>query len=148
MLFCTNYTSGKMQIYQNKSFNKNSSILISTPNLSINRSINVFILTEKQHRSYCDVINWVRCAIFYGVRRVLHAFQIASSGLSMSSMFSSTSITTQYTGKRGAELAVKDGVDERVQSRVAVTEPEDDGEQRCWNVEFQQEGQRVEKEER
>jgi len=57
MLFCTNYTSGKMQIYQNKSFNKNSSILISTPNLSINRSINVFILTEKQHRSYCDVIN-------------------------------------------------------------------------------------------
>jgi len=67
---------------------------------------------------------------------------------SRSSMFSRASMTTQYTGKRGAELAVKDGVDERVESRVAVTEPEDDGEQAVWNVEVEEQSERVDGEKR
>jgi len=40
---------------------------------------------------------------------------------------------TQNGDEGGAKLAVKDGVDDRIQRRVAVAEPEDDGEElfRC-----------------
>ena len=63
-------------------------------------------------------------------------------------MFSSSSIAAQYIGKRGAELAVEDGVDERVQRRVAIAEPEDDGKQAVWNVEVEEQSERVDEEER
>ena len=71
-----------------------------------------------------------------------------STVLSRSSVFSRTAMTTQYTDKCGTEIAVKDGVDERIESRVAVTEPEDDGEQAVWNVEVEQQRERVDGEER
>ena len=40
---------------------------------------------------------------------------------------------TQNGDEGGTKLAVKDGVDDRIQRRVAVAEPEDDGEElfRC-----------------
>ena len=45
---------------------------------------------------------------------------------SSSSAFSSPS--TKDAGERGAKFAVEYGVDERIQRRVAVTQPEEDGE--------------------
>jgi len=63
-------------------------------------------------------------------------------------MFSSTSVATQYTHKRGTELAVEGRIDKRIESRVAVAEPEDDGKQAVWNVEVEEQGEWVDGEKR
>lgn len=57
-------------------------------------------------------------------------------------------MTTQYTDERGTELAVEDGVDKRIESGVAVTEPEDEREQAVWNVEVEEQRQWVDGEKR
>jgi len=58
------------------------------------------------------------------------------------------SSTAQHATKGSTEFVVEDGVDDRVERRVAVAEPEDDGEQRRRNVELEQQRQRVDGEER
>jgi len=60
-------------------------------------------------------------------------------------MLSSRAPATQNGDEGGAELAVEDGVDDRIERRVAVAEPEDDGEQAVWNVEVEQQRQRTDR---
>ena len=60
-----------------------------------------------------------------------------SSKLSSSSVFSYRPVSTQNVAERGAELAVEDGIDKRIKSRVAVTESENHSEQSVWNVEVE-----------
>ena len=65
----------------------------------------------------------------------------------MSSVLRRTSTSTQYADEGGAKLSVEYSVDDRIESRVAVAEPEDDGEQAAWNVEVEEHRQRVDGEE-
>ena len=67
---------------------------------------------------------------------------------STSSMLSSRPPATQNADECGAKFAVEYGVDDRIQRRVAVAEPEDDGEQALWNVEVEEQRERVDGEER
>jgi len=57
-------------------------------------------------------------------------------------------MTTQYVDEGGAEFPVEDRVDDGIERRVAITEPEYYGEQAVWNVEVEEHRQRVDGEER
>lgn len=68
-------------------------------------------------------IEWMTIFIGIGLRRIIRRHVIL---VSMSIRVSSSE---EYVCKSVTEVPIEDGVDDRIQRRIAVSEPEDDGEQ-------------------